>query len=605
MYNVSQAYLEKINDPHVIQRRIRGSVGNVEFTENDILSGSFTYTEQAVSGNDIKLGGVFVGQMSMTFLKSFSVRVQRGTWKGLEINVRIGLKIGNDWEEVPLKPYVIDDADHSASGVSVKAYDYMNKFDKNITIGGSSGTLYTFLTKACETCDVEFGMTEQEVNALPNGNQMLGLYPTNDIETWRDVISWCAVTMAGFATIDRDGKLVIRQFRSYSQPDIVIGVNSRYSGGSWSDFETYYTGISVVNIEEETTSYYGTSVGDVGLTMNLGSDPFLQYGTVETKTEQRRRVLEALQDFRYVPFKSTSYIDPAIDLGDIIGYQGGLADDVSVGCVMKIDFNYAKGCTLQGFGKNPALFNAKSKTDKNISGLSSRTISTEYATVTYVNFTEYALGDQEPQRVIDLRFASSKSKVVALFHEINLDVEAVDPTEPIECHVYYYLNSELITLYQPVATWDNDGKHILSLMYFIQTLEGGATNQWNVALELVNATGVIEIGSARAMVQGQGLIEEHEWDGKIEFVGDNAVQVPAYIINAITASGISERLSSRLYEVEEAMAREGVSLDYINGIACMEIHDTIFIELQNPDYVKRAGEGYYAVDGGGMTTGLL
>jgi hypothetical protein len=56
----------------------------------------------------------------------------------------------------------------------------------------------------------------------------------------------------------------------------------RFTGGSFSDYVTRYTGLSVVNMEDSTTSYYAEDEDD-GLTMNLGSNPFLQYGVAATK----------------------------------------------------------------------------------------------------------------------------------------------------------------------------------------------------------------------------------------------------------------------------------------------------------------------------------
>lgn len=603
MYSVSQDYIDKLKEVSVKHRRITGSIGDVAFTEEDILSGSFSYSEQAVSSSDIKLGGVFVGQMNLTFLKSFASRIPRGSWKGKEILVSIGLKIdSNTWEDIPLKPYYIDEANHSASGVEVKAYDVMSKFDKSMSINTTSGKIYDYLSYACNNCGVTLGMTQAQCEALPNGDQTLGLYPSNDIDTWRDMISWLAVTVGGFATINRSGALELRVWSN--QPVITLGKDDRFAGGSWSDFVTYYTGVSIVNIEEETTSYYGLSVGDTGLTMNLGSNPLLQYGTTELKTQQRRAVLTALQNFNYTPFKCTSLFDVAFDLGDVIRFTGGLAGtDHSDSCIMRIDFNYSKGCTMQGYGKNPAIFGAKSKTDKNISGLVSRTSENEYSTLTYVNITDFTLGEDQQTRVIDLKFASVKPKTVAMFHEINLDLTITAASGIATCTVEYYLDSQLVS-YSPVATWNNDGKHILSLMYFLTTLAGGGSYNWEVRLTISGGSATVDIGDARAIIQGQGLVEWTEWDGNIEFTGEKAIYIPTYIINGISADAIAvSSQSMEINENKEAGATEQIGEIPASNITVETIGDTMMIVFVNPDYVHRAGEGYFA--GGDIATGLL
>ena len=41
----------------------------------------------------------------------------------------------------------------------------------------------------CSTaCGVELAQTQAEIEALPNGSELLSIYPENDIETYRDVL---------------------------------------------------------------------------------------------------------------------------------------------------------------------------------------------------------------------------------------------------------------------------------------------------------------------------------------------------------------------------------------------------------------------------------
>lgn len=298
MYPVSNDYIQKIKSISTKHRIIRGNLDQYAFTEDDILSGTFKYSDIAVKSSDIKLGGVFIGSLSMTFLESFTRRIPRGTWRSRTLYISIGLEISTGvYEYVPLKPYVIDEAKHSALGVDVVAYDVMTKFDLPIVMNTTSGTMYGLLIMACNYCDVELGMTAEEVQALPNGNEILGLYPENDIETWRDLISWIAVTAGGFATIDRDGKLVIKIWND--TPVLSIGIDERFTGGTWSDFSTNYSAVKIQNIEDGTESYYSVAE-DTGMIMDLGANPLMQYGVPETVERMRRNVLNAIQKLKYV-----------------------------------------------------------------------------------------------------------------------------------------------------------------------------------------------------------------------------------------------------------------------------------------------------------------
>jgi hypothetical protein len=71
---------------------------------------------------------------------------------------------------------------------------------------------------------------------------MISETTTNDVETWRDLVSWLAQTIGCFATADREGNIV---FRSFNQTVVdTIDDAHRFTGGSFSDYVTRYTGLS-------------------------------------------------------------------------------------------------------------------------------------------------------------------------------------------------------------------------------------------------------------------------------------------------------------------------------------------------------------------------
>lgn len=512
MYDVSETYINKLFSVGVKHRRIRGYVDDVPFTECDIVAESLTITDKCLSSDDIKLGGVFLGQLDMTFLPTFAVNITRGTWKDRIINMSIGLELSTGvWEDVPLKPYHITEANHSKNGITITAYDAMEYFDRNINFDTSSGLMYDFANLACQTVGVDLALTSQEMKALPNGNITLGLYPENDMETLRDLISWLAVTMGGYATINRDGELTFRTW--HDTPDLTIDIYHRDVSGKWSDFTTYYTGLSVVNIADGITEYHGTE-HDTGLTMNIGSNPFMQYGVKEVKDQMCDDILEALSGFVYTPFNSNSFIDVSLDLGDVIKYTDGLAGDYSICCVHKIVYSYAKGVKLTGYGKNPALFGAKSKTDKNIQGLLSQSNANEIIAHTFVNTSAIDV-DSTPTSILSIRFATVNAKFVKFLGEIILDTEADTEGEPVTVTVYYYVNDELQS-YTPQTSWDNDGKHLLSLLYWLQNLAGGQTHKFEAYIKITGGTATIDVDGVHTVIEGQGLIASESWDGFIE-----------------------------------------------------------------------------------------
>ncbi|MBR4196762.1 MAG: hypothetical protein IKQ95_08650 [Synergistaceae bacterium] len=126
-------------------------------------------------------------------------------------------------------------------------------------------------------------------------------YAENDIKTYRDALSWIAQTCCCFVTASRSGGILFRQYGG--QPADVIDDAHRFTGCTFSDFSTRYTGISVVNIRKQTTSYYAVSPDD-GLTYNLGSNPYLQNAVSHSLSTMRKAVLKKLAEIDYVPFKA-------------------------------------------------------------------------------------------------------------------------------------------------------------------------------------------------------------------------------------------------------------------------------------------------------------
>lgn len=514
MYSVSQAYLTKLKSDDTKIRRIRGYVDSVEFTEDDILDGSFTYTEMCVKSSEIKLGGVWIGTLNLTFLQDFVNRFPRGSWKNRVITCSIGLYLGLDanneeiWEDIPIKPYYIDDPQHSELGLDVVAYDAMHKFDKPIEMTTTSGNLFGMATLACNACNVTLGMTAEEMAALPNGDQILGLYPNNDIQTWHDLIYYIAVAVGGFATIDRNGALVFRTW--HLTPDIEIGIDDRFKGGKWSDFATSYTAVTVTDIASGEVSYYAVEQ-DTGMTMDLGAHPLLQYGTPAVKEAQARNILNAIQNLQYTPFSSTSLIDPALDLGDVISYTNGIPNG-ALGCVMRMDFSFSKGATVKGYGKNPAQSGTKTSQDKAIAQAAKGSKAQEITYYPYINTTAVSLTNTA-QRLYRIAFATADTTDVELWHEVkwNVDTEGGDP---VEITYEYYLDGVKFD-YEPVDTW-GDGYHSMPHPYWLLEVSGGEVHYWEVRAKINGGSATASIGDVHALLKGQKLVGQVKFDGNIE-----------------------------------------------------------------------------------------
>lgn len=543
MYQVSDAYLKQTKEK-VQTFRLTGTVNKIAFTNHDILSGSFTITNQCSEQNDVKIGSVYIGELKCTFKPD----LQAPDWTKAQIIVSEGLLIdGTTWEDVPLGVYTVSEANDTEYGVDITAYDNMARFNRSCTVDITIGTPHELLTLACTTCEVELGMTQADVDALPNGTESLSLYTENDIETWQDFVFWVAQATGTIATMDREGKLVLR---SYTQNVVDTLTNhERFTGSKFSKFETRYSGLSCVNMADDTTSYYGSDP-DNYLTYNLGSNPFLQYGVDSYKEQIRRAVLTALLQIDYVPFETSCLCGAMYDLGDIIRCTDGIAPG-KLGCVMMYDYTFNGGYKITGFGSDPALASAKSKTDKNLEGLRSSVSSSDILFFNYENASAIQIGDGESKAIIDIRFTSSVSIGVLFQAEILLEATAeADVIGTIE----YTLNDVTIIGYNPTETWKN-GKHILSLMYMLM-IEENSINRWLVKLNIVGGSIAIAQGAVRAVIYGQGLVGTVEWDGFItleEKLTQIALKDAIEVSKALTCTVIAGMIDVERNVVEEQL----------------------------------------------------
>lgn len=364
MYSVSQKYLEAMKRP-VQRHRMQGTVAEVPFSEADILAGSFSITGQCSDSSNVQIGQVYITELKATFMRGLNL--SRYSLKGAQVIPYFGLRLDTGvYEYIPLGVFTISDASWGESGVQVTAYDNISLLERSYTGTKLIGTPYEIYLLACESCGIEPAMYRTDFDSFANGGKKLQLYADNDIETWRDVMSWVAQTCGCNVFADRDGKLVLRPYRREVTDS--IDTEHRFTGCSFDDYETKYTGLSVVNIEKQETNYYSDEVDD-GTTYNLGSNPFLQTASEGTVEEMCREVLDALHEITYVPFSVTMIGNPAYDLMDVFRFTDGLADGEKISCMTKYTFVYNGKYSIQGVGQNPALSTSRSKSDKNLSGL--------------------------------------------------------------------------------------------------------------------------------------------------------------------------------------------------------------------------------------------
>ena len=504
------------------------------------------------------------------------------------------------YENVPMGIFEVSEANRTVHVLELKAYDRMLRFDRAFNGFETIGTAYGMMALCSAACGVELAQSQAEIEALPNGSELLSIYPENDIETYRDVLYFTAQVLGGFFCINREGKL---EFRQYGETPVMEILQKHRFSSSFSDFVTRYTAVSSTNLRTQTSEYYALETDD-GLTMNLGVNPLLQFGLEETRAELCGNILTALSAVNYVPFDSDTIGNPALDLGDVLTFSGGQADAQQITCVTSFTVKIGGRQSLKCVGKNPRLSQAKSKNDKNISGLLNQIEAGKIGIHTFTNASEYTIGETDV-RIISIEFASKEENHAQFFGQVVVDVEAqaveksaqasgtivipfpsgesdgggvsgtapvgseagtsssaadaagtdisVDVSLPVTwtedgkavCYVTFELNNAEILLHHPVETW-HSGKHNLSLYYPIENIVPNITNTFNVYLRMEDGSGSVGIGDCIASISGQAMAGAAAWDGRID-IEESTVLFG--IRGGLKAKGISDTIATETMEL--------------------------------------------------------
>ena len=525
MYSVSADFLTAMAAP-VQQHKVKGTIGSATFGPVNILAGSFSINNKICDSAEIGIGNVYIGELTATFR---NVGIADGAWQGKVITPIFSLLTDPDtdtWEDVPLGVFTVQEATISESGVTVKAYDNMAKFDKYCTTfhgsGGGAGvsgttshvlgrTAYPMAVLICMKCGVDFGMTWGSVAALPNGTKQLNLFEENDITTWRDMISWLAQTLCSNATIDRAGKLVFVPFKSAS--DYTFDDEHRHQGASFKDFTTRITEVWLDSKPMQISYPYSVSPNN-GLSYELGANPYLQIGTDADRDTAMGNILTGLQNVNYTPFDVNLTGCPIFDLGDVLTFTDGILSSSKKGAITSYTYTYNAAYKLSCGGKNPAEATAKSATDKRLDGVSS-SVSSQKSLVSVVrNADAVSIADGGLVEVLSYPFEVTDSvnltnvSTEIIMTTTGTETEAADiyTIGDIVARVVLFLDGiEIGDLYPQFIV--DDGKDTINFDYALKNLSVGA-HTYTVKLQMAGGASSIDANDVHEFLWGEGITFE-------------------------------------------------------------------------------------------------
>ena len=294
-------------------------------------------------------------------------------------------------------------------------------------------------------------------------------------------------------------------------------------------------------------------------------------------------ILNALQKINYVPFEADMIGNPAYDLCDVFQFPGGYGDSGKLFCMTKYSIDYNSKYTMQGVGKNPKLASARSKVDKNLSGILGQIGTKDIIFYNFVNAYAYAIGDGQKTKIISLDYTSQSGGTAEFKAFVLLSSAATVPVTPegetpapadyTIAKVTYVIDTAEISTYCPIETYI-DGSHALFLYYPITNITSNEVSRMEVYLEV--SGGTIEIGQGQilANVSGQGLAAKlGDWDGKLEFQEAISCDIPGMDVSMGATVNITKRTpGSTLFAEAISFDIPGMAVDFVETLAVTQVY---------------------------------
>ena len=502
---------------NIQEYNITGTIDSIGFSEENVIS--LNINNQGTDSAEFRLGGAYIGQLTGTFV---NVGIGRNSWVGKEITPIV--HIGE--EDIPIGVYTIDSVEHTKNLVDVVAYDHMAKFDKPVNISeGASGSAYDFLELACQQCSVTFGMTREEVEALPNGTQPFVLWEMGDIETWRDLVYWMAVSLGSMSTMDRSGNLILVTFHRAVDDEIPYGL--RYMDSVYGDKIITYGTVTVYNNESKDYIYASSPLGGEE-TLNLGANPFFQTDAVQVDTYLQNIINALALEIEYVACDVTIPFGFHYDLGDVLQFPNGSGSNYNLFCVLGYSFNYNNECQITGI---PVQKNSKDKSGKALQNVSTSNDKDSFSSYEQTNVSAITIAEETTERILRCRIASNRNTKAEIQIEIDLEtlanVTSKSYTSPIDLEdifadvsaattkgIITYLINSVDSVRYPEEIW-LDGKHVLHLMYILP-VTANSLNTFDVYMTAERGEIYIPKGGAWLYASGAGLVGENGFSGDVD-----------------------------------------------------------------------------------------
>lgn len=501
MYVTSDEYKASL-DSGWLDTDVRGKISLtngtiITFGEKDVVPGSLGYTNKALNGNDFCFGGIYVGELTVDLM----LAIDRYSLQDAKVEVTYTHRTTEGVvDEIPIGIFYVYEATRTKKIISLKAYDSMISFDKEVE-ESTSGTLYDILTFISDKCEVPLAQSEDEINTFVNSEWWLNL-DMEQISTYREALSSIGLLCGRFATINRFGQLEFRVFQVKPQASISA---RRRTESTIEDFKTYFYGVKARFLANE--NYYPYVAVDErmtsGLMLDLGDIAIFQ-GENTSKESIMTSLLEVAKGIKYVPMDLSMISDPSIDLGDCIELLDVNGTDESVvTSIHSVAWTYHSKHQLSSFGSNPKLKGIVSKEDRLLSQLEAQLSSKDLVVKTYTNSKKISVNNLKEQEVFLFNFATTAKTTVMFMGTVPFE-SSLDGIITFRTYLDGVIDESAT-----VSSYFDRGSHVVSLTnYFPMAADGRATLKITAVTEYFESDyrrGNADIISLLDYVQNQGI----------------------------------------------------------------------------------------------------
>lgn len=281
------------------------------FMPGDIAAGTGKINRAVASATQLNLGSVYSASLNIGLFVDNLDGIDFDKLSG----GMVGIICNANGEDVLIGFFYIDTAKVSKGVLNIEAYDAMTKFDIEYPAADGRSEPYYWLSSLCQTVGVTFGMTPEEVQALPNGTDSLYLVWNSTVKTYRDALSHLAAALCSVAMIDRNGHLVLIPV-SASSSVATLATHNRFSSELskivWQPRAAYLDIVNTGAVLKE-VSGHGNGYFD------LAENAFLQQtikGT--TSRDKLKAIIASASSFWTVPFDADIPCDPCLDPMDCV-----------------------------------------------------------------------------------------------------------------------------------------------------------------------------------------------------------------------------------------------------------------------------------------------